>query len=506
MSKHTAIRSLMLVSALMVSACSQAYVWSLPPNIVATLTEHGQHQGHGGQTTGKPKEKPKEKAPPAQHQHTDPKKPTQHDQHKDPKKPMQHDMGGMQMGSMKGTQGDWSMNRQGSGTSWIPDTSPMFMKMLPSWNGFEVNFMGSATLNYADAGGRRGDSQLFSNSMAMLMARREYGDGGVLGLQFMASLDPLFNGKKGYPNLFQTGETANGEPLKDRQHPHDLISEVALSYSRPITSTTRAIGYFGLVGEPALGGSMFLMRPSGMENPEAPISHHWFDSSHITFGVATLGLSFDNKWKVEASTFNGTEPDEDRYDIDTIKFDSYSGRLSFNPNENWSYQVSYGFLKEPEDTLEPGVSQHRLTASAMYNLPLSNGDNLSLAFLYGQNTKAGEDSTNAFALEGTYYRRATSFFARFERVEKDELVDVPEGTYTINKFTFGAVHDFMKRGGFDIGLGGFVGVYAFPSSLEPFYGKSPVSLGVFLRIRPSRMEHEKMDHQMTRSVLSRMGD
>ncbi len=464
---------------------SASPMWWPPAYVFEMLRAQVQHAGHP--------EKAKEKTTLAQ---TPPKNnPAQHDEQdqKSKKKPMQHEMPmGEQMGDMKGTQGDWSMARQGSGTSWIPESSPMFMKMLPSRGGFDLGVMGSLSVNYADAGGKRGDSQLFSNSMGMLMARRSYSDGGVLGFQFMASLDPVFNGKKGYPNLFQTGETENGMPLRDRQHPHDLLSEIAVSYSRPVGQKMRAIGYFGIIGEPALGGSMFLMRPSGMENPEAPIGHHWFDATHISYGVATLGLAVDDKWKFEGSAFNGTEPDENRYNIDKLKFNSYSGRVSYNPDANWSLQASYGFLREPEPIMDPGMSHHRLTASIMHSRPLANGDNLSMALTFGRNIKMGEVPTNAIGLEATYYTPNTAYFARFEHVEKDELVGVPMGSYAIHKLTFGGVRKIAERDGMEVGVGGFIGLSSFPSSLQPAYGKNPVSFGVFLRIRPSRMSRGAM--------------
>jgi hypothetical protein len=423
-----------------------------------------------------------------------PKKPAQHQGHETPppKKTAPqhqgHEMHGMQMDhGMKGKLGDWSMAREGSGTSWLPDESPMFMKSLGKRSGFDVNLMGVATANYSDAGGPRGESQVFSNSMAMLMARKQAGQ-GILGLQFMASLDPIFNGERGYPNLFQTGETANGQPLRDRQHPHDLVAELTASYSTPVSSGMRAFVYGGPVGEPALGGPMYLHRPSGMENPEAPISHHWFDSTHISFGVLTGGLIFGDKLQVEGSAFNGKEPDENRYDFDPIALNSASGRVTWNPNKNVSLQASYGFLREPERN-EPGIDQHRLTASAIYSRAMPNGDSLAFTAFFGRNIKDA-NLTNAFGLEGTYFTGPNSFFGRFERVDKDELVDVPPGTYTINKLVLGMTRDFAHPSGYDVGLGGFVGVYAFPSSLEPFYGKSPVSFGVFLRIRPSKMTHE----------------
>lgn len=390
-----------------------------------------------------------------------------------------------QMPAMRGKLGNWSMAREGSGTSWMPDSSPMFMKPLGSYGGLEIDLMGSASLNFSDAGGKRGQSQFFSNSMIMLMGTKRQGE-NIFGLQLMTSADAVFNGKEGYPNLFQTGETAGGKPLRDRQHPHDLIAELTASYSVPVSRNARAFVYGGPVGEPALGGPMFLHRTSGMENPEAPISHHWFDATHISFGVLTGGINIGDKVQVEGSLFNGREPNENRYDIDPIRLDSGSGRVTVNPSRDLSLQVSYGYLKDPEP-LDPGVSQHRLTASALYNRSLPNGDNLALTGYFGRNISKG-NGTEALALESSYISGPTTLFARLERVEKDELVDVPPGTYTVNKWVLGGVRNIASRSGFDVGVGAFFGLYSFPSSLQPYYGRSPVSVGIFIRVRPSRMQ------------------
>jgi hypothetical protein len=126
-----------------------------------------------------------------------------------------------------------------------------------------------------------------------------------------------------------------------------------------------------LPGEPALGPPAFMHRFSGEDNPEAPLSHYWLDSTHITYGVATAGIVLD-QWKIEASLFNGREPDANRWNINSPKFDSGSGRISFNPTANWSLQASYGYLKSPEQ-LTPNVHERRVTASAIFNLPF--GDN-----------------------------------------------------------------------------------------------------------------------------------
>src|SRR6478609_11713448 len=190
------------------------------------------------------------------------------------------------------------------------------------------------------------------------MAERQIGD-GTLGFKAMLSPDP-FMGRSGYPLLLATGETADGvKPLIDRQHPHDLFMELATSYSYNLSPTSSLFIYGGLPGEPALGPPAFMHRTSGMDIPEAPITHHWLDSTHITFGVVTGGVVVSN-WKLEGSAFKGREPDQYRYDIEAPKLDSYSARISWNPIRELSLQVSWGHLKSPEQ-LEPDKNEDRFT-------------------------------------------------------------------------------------------------------------------------------------------------
>ncbi len=393
------------------------------------------------------------------------------------------EMEGMQM---KGTLGNWSASREGSGTSWMPESSPMFMKMLPSVGGFELSTMGTIQAGYVSDGGKRGANQFFTDSMIMLMGRRETG-GGTLGVDFMTSLDPVINGVTGVPDLFQTGETAHGVPIVDRQHPHNLFSELAASYSHPLFKDWSGFVYGGPVGEPALGNGMFLHRPSGFEVPEAPISHHWFDSTHISFGVITLGLVYNEQWKFEGSVFNGHEPGENRYEIGPIALNSESGRISYNPGRDWSLGASYGFS---ELTGSPVPRRWRAPAyrRAYISHQFANGDSIATAAYFGQNIAPGNQApSNAWLGEATYFHARDSIFARFERVDKDELYNVPSGNYTINKLVFGDVHTFCKRDQLDYGVGAYAGVYSFPSSLIAYYGRNPITLGVFLRLRPGKM-------------------
>lgn len=106
----------------------------------------------------------------------------------------------------------------------------------------------------------------------------------------MLSLEPLTLGTTGYPLIGQTGETAGGERLIDRQHPHDLFMEIAADYQREIASGIAVDLYGALAGEPALGPVGFPHRPSAVPDPLAPLSHHWQDATHISFGVLTAGV------------------------------------------------------------------------------------------------------------------------------------------------------------------------------------------------------------------------
>jgi hypothetical protein len=383
---------------------------------------------------------------------------------------------------MSGALGDYSMMRDASGTSWQPDSTVMegIHGLAGEW---ATMIHGMATLVYDHQGGPRGGEQVFSQSMFMAMAQRQLGP-GRLSLRGMWSLDP-FMGKAGYPLLFQTGETADGvDPLIDRQHPHDFFMELAGVYSLGFSPTRSAFLYLGYPGEPALGPPTFMHRFSGMENPEAPLGHHWLDATHIVFGVATLGW-VSSGWKFETSVFNGREPDQKRWDMNRLQLDSVSGRVSWNPDANWSLQASHGFLKSPEQ-LEPNVNQHRTTASAIHNLVLPRG-NWQTTLAWGRNNAQPGAASDAFLLESAISYEAHTVFGRAETGEKSELF--PHGDplhgmgFTVSKLSLGYVYDVRLAERLSLGLGGVASLHDLPAGLEPHYGASPKSTMLFTRLK-----------------------
>jgi hypothetical protein len=387
--------------------------------------------------------------------------------------------------SMRGLYGAYSMSREASGTSWQPDSTPMqgLHRMGDPWT---MMWHGMADLIYDDQGGPRGDTKTFSNSMLMFMGRREVQDGAA-GVRVMISADPLLTGKDGYPELFQTGETADGvHPLIDRQHPHNLLMEAAATYSLNLSARSSVFAYAGIAGEPALGPPAFMHRFSGLDNPEAPLSHHWLDSTHITYGVATAGYVWD-RVKLEASAFNGREPDQNRYDVELRRFDSYSARLSCNPLPDLALQVSYGRLASPEQ-LEPNVAVRRSTASASYNRMLA-AVQWQTTVTFGRNAPQPGTASDAWLLESEFiFADVHTLFARAERVAKDELFLPGQQPYygrtlTIDSLSLGYIYDFTHLAHARIGIGGLVAVYRYASILDSVYGDGPVSTMVFLRIK-----------------------
>jgi Heavy metal binding domain len=389
------------------------------------------------------------------------------------------------------------MSREGSGTSWLPDSSPMYGKM--SMFGRDMLMLHGAIFpRYTNVSTRRGDDRIDAPNWIMGMYSHPLGDSTQIGGRLMMSLDPLTEGGRGYPLLFQTGESWHDQPLHDRQHPHDLFDELSLSLSQKFDHDFSAYVYFGYPGEPALGPPTFMHRPSAMNDPDAPIGHHWQDSTHITFGVATAGLVWRNI-KVEGSIFTGREPDENRYDFDRPRFDSYSGRVSWNPTQNLALQGSFGYIKSPE-ALDPKTNIHRTTASAIYNLPLGHDSNWSNTFVWGQNNSTGEGKTQSFLIESNYQRGRDTVYFRWERVQKSghELVlDPPDESriFPVGGYTIGYVRDLSHGNGVDIGLGTQFTFNDRPDHLDRYYGDDlGYAFQFFLRIRPSLHGHGGHEH------------
>jgi hypothetical protein len=375
--------------------------------------------------------------------------------------------------------------RNGSGTSWLPDDSPMHgvMRDAGPWS---LMLHGDGFLQDVRTTGARGDHEIGSVNWFMGMAARTVA-GGPLVLRGMMSLEPLTVGRCGYPDLLQTGELCLGAPLHDAQHPHNLFMELAADYRHAMTSSLAVEIYGGPAGDPALGPVAFPHRPSAMGSPVAPISHHWLDSSHISFGVVTGGV-YGRRWKAEASVFNGREPDDRRYGLELAPLDSYSGRLWWLPSSEWSVQVSAGHLKDAEERpVGPRVDVTRVTASATYHR-LTLGRLWATTVAWGRNVEGGLGSSALLAETTAETSAKDVWFARVEVVGKtstDLVVPLPpDDVSVVSKAEAGYTRWVKQAIGMTFGIGGSLGVARLPASLSATYGgRSPAEVTVFLAVR-----------------------
>lgn len=389
--------------------------------------------------------------------------------------------------------------RDASGTSWQPAATPIAAVhvqsgdwMLMGHANFFLQFL------YESGEVHRTSHQAGSINWFMGMARRPLGR-GRLDLRAMLSAEPWTIAGCGYPDLLATGEVCDGDTIHDLQHPHDLFMEVAAAYDRPIGGGLRWHGYAGLAGEPALGPPAYPHRTSAMPNPVAPIAHHWLDATHIAFGVVTTGLS-STRWRVEASAFNGREPDDERSGLEFAPLDSFAARVALAPNERWSLQVSAGHLTESEAGLgsQPRQDVDRITASAMYFGTFASGVTWAGTMAYGMNHEITavpdavlDQATHAVLAESSV-RSASgrhNWFARVEVVGKPahdlHVHEYITEIFTVGKVQAGYLHQWPAVHGWVAGIGGHVNFSIVPPLLAPRYGGQVApGAGVYLNLRP----------------------
>ncbi len=396
---------------------------------------------------------------------------------------------GMQMANMNAA-GMFLMNNM-SGTAVNPAAWPMPMLMKPI-GGWNTMFMAEAFINDTQQSGPRGGDKLYSPNWLMADAEHRVGNAGAFEFQLMLDLEPATITDRRYPLLFQTGETAFGKPIVDGQHPHNFIMSLGFQYALALNENTTLELYFAPVGDPALGPIAYPHRASALELPQAPLAHHWEDSTHISDEVVTAGIAY-RKIKIEASGFYGSEPGENRWILQAGPMNSWSTRLWYFPTKNWAAQVSTGHLTHPE-ALEPG-DQTRTTASLEYSKPMPGGS-WSSSLIWGRvHSTYTKRNRNAYTAESVLPIRRKNFITgRIELVDKDELfaeqpdvetfLDTSYGsTFRIGAYTIGYTRDIDMFRYVETGIGANLETYSLPVAIKPYYGEHPIGANVFIRFR-----------------------
>ena len=365
----------------------------------------------------------------------------------------------------------------GSGTSRLPGAEGGMHGLHLMAGEWMVMIHGAVSGQYSSFSGPRGESMAYATSMAMASAERGT-DWGKVTLKGMFSAEPAMSAR-GYPSLFTTGETAGGVSLVDRQHPHNAFMELAARVDVNAGPGSLFL-YGGPVGEPALGPSAFMMRGSARYNPDPPISHHWFDSTHITFGVVTAGYATQH-WQLEASAFRGAEPGEGRWSIEAPKLDSWSLRATLTPTPHWALQASYGQMHQPE-AAHAGEDEHRFTASAHY----ASGALSAMAGFSAKTRVPGETLTAWLGEVNWNLSAHDTLFGRVENVANDELFPdhaspLHDQTFRVTKLQAGYARRIPLHP-FELALGASGAAYAKPAVLDAFYGRSPLGYTLFVKL------------------------
>ena len=381
---------------------------------------------------------------------------------------------------------------ESSGTAVQPSAWPMPMVMTDAgaWN---LMWMGQAFLVDTQQTGPLGADKLYSTNWGMLGAMHRLGRGGIM-LRTMLSLEPATITDRRYPLLFQTGETAFGNPITNAQHPHNLFMEISAQYSHSVGERAKGALYYAVVGDPALGPVAYPHRASAMEIPQATLGHHWEDSTHIASNVLTGVLAF-RLVRFEASGFYGSEPGENRWTIYFGPMNSYSGRITFTPTPRWAAQVSAGRLTHPE-ALEPG-DVVRTTASVEYVVPRPHGNWWATSLVWGRNWKtANQYGSNAVLAETLVPIGDKNFISgRYEWSQRDELFadnpalqdQITSSTgarwFNVNAYMIGYTRDLGTFHGAQTGLGANMSLYGIPATIQSYYGDHPLGVNLYLRIR-----------------------
>ena len=356
----------------------------------------------------------------------------------------------------------------------------------PSPAGWTWTWQASANLNLNIQERKFTDfRQVESQNWWMASGDRALGR-STLRLHAMVSLEPFTLRRLGSAQAFQTGETLDGAPLIDYQHPHDLFMTVEARVERPVPGGARVFVSAAPVGAATFGPPAFMHRASALGNTTAPLTHHHLDSTHISRSVMATGIAFA-RGTLELSVFKGREPDEDRLNVDLGVPDSAALRWSWQQH-GWTGQVSIARRRQPE-ILEP----YDVTAATASLGHTGNWLSRPLTWLVAVGRQADVlDRSAGFLVEGTWQAAATSLvYLRGEIAGKNILTAGglhPPGfehahtLSTIGALTVGVERSLAVTRAGHFALGGDVTIHAVPAALVDSYGH-PVSMHIGLRYR-----------------------
>jgi len=365
---------------------------------------------------------------------------------------------------------------------------PMRMLMVQG-NAFAVQSIES---------GPRGRSALSSPNMIMADLGSSLGDSHYVNLDFMGTFELWTFPDEGYPELLQIGEEQkNGAPFLDAQHPHNSpIMGLTLSDTIRLNDDSKdhLKLHFSPRGESGDGPIAFMHRPTGMANPDAPLGHHIAqDVGHISSTVFGASLRLSD-WTLEASAFDGEEPNPTSTGLSLGTPNSYSFRLARAFTPSLTAMTSVAYVKSPEHD-DPNLPFVLRYSASVYTEGKLGDCALHTASIVGLILKYDHaDTLFSFGEEFLLEKNRSLIFGRIEALQRtpDEL-EVPssgspnDGQW-IGAITGGYTHRIFQSvsdapNAFHLSLGGSATMDLLPSSFAEAYGsRTPWTGKLFLRI------------------------
>lgn len=382
--------------------------------------------------------------------------------------------------------------RFGSGTTWLPDSSPLYAAIphVKRW-GFLIH--GNLYTGYNYYNSERGWRRFMGRNTLMGAVFRTWRE-SELTMRLALSFEPLTIGDRGYPQILQTGRTRDGVYLHDRQYALDFFRELAVTYTHKLNRTWAMTLYLAAAGEPALGPSTFTQRVSASSDPLAPLGFQLQENTHASFGVLTLGL-YTRKVKLEGSWFNGELPGDRRYGIYLRLPDSFAVRVAYNPSPDWSMQASYAFLDRPVRP-DPDLAHHRMSASVSYTHWLGADAGYATTLSLAERITSRGRTNFAFLVEGYWNIDGHhALFGRAEIVQKNSIqLQLPmpgDENHAVGSIGTGYVYYFGPFVTLAPGLGARFSVNPMARDLHPEYGtRVPVGLMIFAQLRTAALPME----------------
>jgi hypothetical protein len=206
--------------------------------------------------------------------------------------------------------------------------------------------------------------------------------------------------------------------------------------------------------------------------------------------VATIGFRYKIA-KLELSNFTGREPNEDRYNFDKPRFNSWSYRFSIIPTDNFAAQFSQAFIKSPEE-LEPEENITRTTASVLHSIILGEKTHLTSALIWGANQQWDHRPEYSALLESNLQMNRTAIYGRYEFIQKSghELsIDQnnSEKLFPVNALTLGTSYNLLHALNTNFRIGIQVSAFFTPSELRGLYGRLPLSVEIYIHVLPINM-------------------